>query len=200
MLRTRSLLPLALVMLAGPSGAGEIEITPFGGVKFGGHVLSPVDSSSVPLNESVVYGGMLDIAIDEHWAVELLYSRQPTELRPRASQASFPQTVEHYMLGIQELTDPSGPFTFFGVALLGATRLDPGLTGADSELRFAGALSLGTKVMATERLGFRFEARVFYTVVESGGALYCQAGTCLFRFDGSGIWQGDVTAGLVLRF
>ena len=104
------------------------------------------------------------------------------------------------MVGIQEEPETDGPVRFFGVALLGATRLIPGLADTDSELRFAAGLSLGAKVLATGRVGFRFEARAFYTVVDSGGAVYCQGGTCLFRFSGSGIWQGDVTAGLVLRF
>jgi hypothetical protein len=104
------------------------------------------------------------------------------------------------MVGIQEEHQTDGPFAFFGVALLGATRLVPGLSGVDSELRFAAGLGLGTKVPARSRFALRLEARGFYTVVDSGGAVFCTNGTCLFRFSGSGIWQGDVTAGVVLRF
>jgi hypothetical protein len=104
------------------------------------------------------------------------------------------------MVGVKEEPETDGPVRFFGVALLGATRLVPGLDDIDSELRFAAGLSLGAKVRPAARVGLRFEARVFYTVVDSGGAVFCTNGTCLFRFSGSGIWQGDVAAGLVLRF
>lgn len=203
MSRARRAAPLALAcaLVPGALAAGEVEVTPFAGLQFGGALYSPSLASSFSIDESAVFGATLDVALDENWRIELLFSRQDTELRANQPGAPrFPQVVERYMIGIQEEQGPVGPFRFFGVALLGATRLDPGLSGTDSELRFAAGLSLGAKVPASSRVGFRFEARGFYTVVESGGAVYCTNGNCLFRFSGSGIWQGDLTAGLVLRF
>ena len=199
--RRATLLALACGLVPAALAAAEIELAPFAGLQFGGHLYNPNLATSFALDESAVFGATLDVALDENWRLELLFSRQDTELRAnQAGAPRFPQIVERYMVGIQEEQGPHGPFRFFGVALLGATRLAPGLSGADSELRFAGGLSLGAKVPASSRVGFRFEARGFYTVVDSGGAVYCTNGTCLFRFSGSGIWQGDVTAGLVVRF
>jgi hypothetical protein len=201
--RARRAALLALACALGPAAlaAGEIELAPFAGLQFGGHLYNPNLATSFSIDEDAVFGATLDVALDENWRAELLFSRQDTELRAKEAGAPrFPQIVERYMVGIQEEQGPHGPFRFFGVALLGATRLAPGLSGADSELRFAAGLSLGAKVPASSRVGFRFEARGFYTVVESGGAVYCTNGTCLFRFSGSGIWQGDVTAGVVFRF
>jgi hypothetical protein len=193
-----------LVALAAPlvdprAQAGEIELQPFIGLQYGGSFASP---AGVPFSfdESADYGATLDVALAPTWRLELLFSRQETELKPPTGGPTFPQTVERYMVGIQEEPETDGPFRFFGVALLGATRLVPGLAGVDSELRFAVGLSLGTKVPASSRFGLRLEARGFYTVVDSGGAVFCTNGTCLFRFSGSGIWQGDVTAGVILRF
>ena len=197
----RALVALACALLPAALQAGDVELAPFAGLQFGGHLYSPNLASSFSIDESAVFGATLDVALDENWRVEVLFSRQDTELRARQAGAPrFPQIVERYMVGIEEEHGPHGPFRFFGVALLGATRLAPGLSGADSELRFAVGLSLGAKVPASSRVGFRFEARGFYTVVESGGAVYCTNGTCLFQFSGSGIWQGDVTAALVVRF
>ena len=178
----------------------KIQLTPFGGYQFGGSFVEPVSGAGFSLESGLAYGGTLDFGINEHWRVELLYSRQETELRPPTGAPTFPQVVERYMVGIVEEPETDGPFRFFGVALLGATRLVPGLAGIDSELRFAAGLSLGTKVPASGRFALRLEARGFYTVVDSGGAVFCTNGACLFRFSGSGIWQGDVTAGLELRF
>ena len=199
-LARRAALLVALTALPGVRAeAGDIELQPFVGLQFGGSFASP---AGVPFSfdESADYGATLDVAVAPTWRLELLYSRQKTKLEPPAGGPTFPQTVERYMVGIQEEPETDGPFSFFGVALLGATRLVPGLTGTDSELRFAAGLSLGTKVPAGSRIGLRLEARGFYTVVDSGGAVYCTNGTCLFRFNGSGIWQGDITAGVVLRF
>jgi hypothetical protein len=193
-------LALVPLLLAARLGAGDVQLAPFAGFQFGGRVYSPAYQASFSLHESADFGATLDVPVAPRWRLEVLYSRQKTELRPRTSRAPrFAQTVEHYMAGIVEEPESDGPIRFFGVALLGATRLDPGVGGTDSEVRFALGLSLGAKVLASTHLGFRFEARGFYTVVESGGGLYCRGG-CLFTFSGSGIGQGDVTAGLILRF
>jgi hypothetical protein len=197
--RAAPLAALAALLAGATADAGEIELQPFFGLQYGGSFASP---AGVPFSfdESADYGATLDVAVAPTWRLELLYSRQETKLEPPNGGPTFPQTVERYMVGISEEPETDGPFRFFGVALLGATRLVPGLSGTDSELRFAVGLSLGTKVPAGSRVGLRLEARGFYTVVDAGGAVYCANGTCLFRFNGSGIWQGDVTAGVVLRF
>jgi hypothetical protein len=195
------LLALAAALPGGRIDAGDIEFTPFVGLQYGGGFYSPIYDDTFSIEESLDYGATLGFAFAPSWRFELLYSRQETELDSgKVGAPRFPQTVERYMVGVQEEPETDGPVRFFGVALLGATRLVPGLDDIDSELRFAAALSLGAKVRPAARVGFRFEARVFYTVVDSGGAVFCANGTCLFRFSGSGIWQGDVAAGLVLRF
>jgi hypothetical protein len=192
---------LVLALFARDARAAEVELAPFAGIQFGGHVDSPVYGGSFSLDESVDFGATLDIAIDEVWRVEVLYSRQESELRRRGGLPPvFPLTVERYMVGIMEELESDSAVRFFGVGLVGATRLIPPDFDGGGELRFAAGLSLGAKVRASKRLGFRFEARAFYTVFDSDGTILCGAGTCLFDFDGSGLWQGDVTGGLVLRF
>jgi hypothetical protein len=192
---------IALALLAGVAGAGEVELAPFAGLQFGGHVHSPVFGASFSVHESLAYGATLDIPIDEVWRVEVLFSRQSTELRaPRGQLTAFPLAVERYMVGIVEEREPVHRIAFFGVGLAGATRFVPPDFDNGSALRFAVGLSLGAKVRADDHLGLRFEARGFYTVVDAGGAIFCRGGRCLFAFDGAGLWQGDVTAGLILGF
>jgi hypothetical protein len=193
---------LALALLHGARAeAGEVQLAPFAGFQFGGYLHSNVYPSAFSLKESPAFGATLDIPLDDTWRLEAFFSRQSTELRSRSVAApDFPQAIERYMVGVVEEFDSETRWRFFGVALLGATRFVPGLNGVDSELRFAGALSLGTKFLASQRIGLRLEGRLFYTVVEAGDVVFCDgSGTCLFRF-GSGIWQGDLTAGVILRF
>jgi tetratricopeptide (TPR) repeat protein len=66
--------------------------------------------------------------------------------------------------------------------------------------KYETALGLGVKSFFTPNIGLRLEAHAFYTVVESGGGVFCTAGFCVFNFNGSGIWQGDVSAGLIIAF
>jgi hypothetical protein len=196
----RLALAVCALAAAAPVHGGEVEVSPFGGLQYGGHLQSTADDTRFSLNESAVFGATMDIFLDDRWRVELLYSRQSTELQSSAvRRVSFPQVVERYMIGIQEELPSDSAWSFFGVGMAGATRLVPGVAGTDSDLRFAVGLSLGTKVIAARRIGFRFEARGFYTVVDAGGAVYCSGGLCLFKFAGSGLWQGDLTAAVVLR-
>ena len=192
---------VALLLLARAAGAGEVELAPFAGLQFGGHVHSPVFGASYSVHESLAYGATLDIPIDDVWRVEVLFSRQETELRaPLGELTVFPLAVERYMVGIVEEREPVHHIAFFGVGLAGATRFVPPDFDNGSALRFAVGLSLGAKVKADDHFGLRFEARGFYTVVDADGAIFCRGGRCLFAFDGEGLWQGDITAGLIIGF
>jgi hypothetical protein len=66
-------------------------------------------------------------------------------------------------------------------------------------VRFTLGLSLGLKRALSERFGFRAEARGFFVNVDSGGGVIC-SGSCLFVFRASGLWQGDLSAGVTLAF
>jgi hypothetical protein len=196
----RLVLALSPLLLASSLRAGEVEVAPFAGLQFGGHLDSTVHGATFALDESAAFGATVDLLLDDRWRVELLYSRQATELQSsRVRGVTFPQVVERYMIGIQEELPTESARSFFGVGLAGVTRLVPGVSGSDSDVRFAVGLSLGTKVLASRRLAFRFEARAFYTVVDAGGAVYCRDGLCLFQFAGSGLWQGDVSGAVVVR-
>jgi hypothetical protein len=56
------------------------------------------------------------------------------------------------------------------------------------------------KSFFTKNVGLRLEARGFWTLVDGEGGVACVNGTCLFAFSGKGLWQGDVSGGLVFAF
>jgi hypothetical protein len=176
----------------------KAQLAPFAGWAFGGTVRDTVNGRERSFDATVVYGGALDLRLSDGWNVELLYSRQPTQLEG----GLFPEvdvTLERYLAGVQE-EKGSDKYRWFGTFYLGASRFDPGLSAFGSELRFTGGLGLGGKAFLSRSVGLRFEARGFYTVVEAEGGFICADGTCLFSFSGRGLWQGDVSAGLVLAF
>lgn len=177
---------------------GAVEVSPFAGVQFGGSVDSTVNGRRVDFGTGLAYGATVDIAVLPGWRLELLYSRQETELDSRGDVERVQIGIERYLAGIQE-EQGDGRTRFFGVFLLGATRFAPGLRGYDSDVRFTAAAGLGIKHFVTPRLGLRAEARGFFVDVNSGAGLVC-AGGCLFVFNGSGLWQGDVTGGITVGF
>jgi hypothetical protein len=196
----RGVLTAALLLATAGAGAQQVQIAPFAGYQFGGSVRSLEPDREYNFESGLAWGGCVDVALNEGWRVELLYSRQDTTLRAREAAASaFDVRVERYLLGLQE-EKGEGSTRYFGTLLLGATRFVPGLGVADTDVRFTGGFALGVKSFFSAHVGLRLEARAFYTVVESGGGVFCTGGACLFRFSSSGIWQGDASGGLIFRF
>jgi hypothetical protein len=196
----RAVLAGAFLLTAAVSSAQRVQVAPFAGFTFGGSVVSGEAGRLYAFESGLAWGGCVDVAIDESWRGELLYSRQDTTLRAREAAApAFDVRVERYLLGVQQ-EKGEGSIRYFGTLLLGATRFVPGLGASDADTRFAGGLALGAKTFFARNVGLRLEARALYTVVESGGGVFCAGGRCLFRFSSSGIWQGDVSGGLVFAF
>jgi hypothetical protein len=178
----------------------KVQIAPFVGYQFGGSLVNQELDQNYSFKSGLDYGGTLDIALSRGWRVEFAYSRQDTQLESTGEAGpSFDVAVERYMIGLEE-EKGEGSVKFYGVLLLGATRLVPAFEDAGSEMYFTGGIALGVKSFFSHHLGLRLEARGFYTVVESGGEAFCSAGQCLFAFTGSGIWQGDVNGGVILAF
>jgi hypothetical protein len=199
-LRSRTFVLVAAASLAAADASAQsVQLAPFAGYQFGGSFQSPVLGVSASLKSSLAYGGTADFAIGENWRVEVLYSRQPTEVRAGDSSI-FDLNVERYMGGIVE-EKGEGRTRFFGVALGGITRFAPGLGGFDSESRFTLGVGLGLKHFLSHHFGLRTELRGFYTFTEVNGGVFCSGGgTCLFVFGGHGLWQGDVSGGVILAF
>jgi hypothetical protein len=173
----------------------QVELAPFAGFQYGGGFTTAAGRET-SLDAGLDYGGTLDVRVGQTWFLEALYSRQVTELGGDASP--FEVTVERLMGGLMEERG-DGPTKYFGVILLGATRLSPRIEGYDSSSHFTVGLGLGFKQMFSEHIGLRGEARGFYVRTDSGGGMFC-AGGCLFVFNSSGLWQGDLAGGLVLAF
>jgi hypothetical protein len=169
-----------------------VQVAPFAGVQFGGAVYD-LGGRKASFGVGFAYGGTVDVRFAESWSVELLYSRQTTELAGPVGA-----TIERYMAGVVEEHD-HGRTKVFGVALVGATRFVPGLSGYGQTALFTLGVGLGVKHFLSDRLALRAEVRGFYAITQSAGGLFCSGG-CLFTFSGSGLAQGDVAAGISVGF
>jgi hypothetical protein len=173
----------------------HVELVPFAGFQYGGGI-NTASGRHISLDSGLDYGGALDLRVGQTWFLEALYSRQNAELG--SDGGPFEVTVERLMGGLAEERG-DGPNKYFGVVLLGATRFGPRLGGFDSDSFFTVGLGLGFKQFFSSHIGFRAEARGFYVRTDSGSGLVCSGG-CLFVFNSSGMWQGDLAGGLVFAF
>lgn len=197
----RAPLVLAAAILLGPrADAGDVQLAGFAGIRFGGSFYSIGTGQKISMDTGFEYGGALDIPVAERWALELFYARDTADL-DAGLLGAVDLTTERYMVGIRE-EKGQGMTRYFGVFRLGMTRFSPGIGGAkaDSDMQFTVGVGLGTKIYLVPHLALRAEVRGYFVVTESEGATACINGTCVFRYGASGLWQGDLTGGLVIAF
>jgi hypothetical protein len=188
---------VAVMCAAADVRAQTVEVAPFVGLGFGGSLMSPALDEAFSIKSGMTYGVTVDLPIAPMWRFEVLYSRQESRIDGADARVSLGLDVERYMVGVQEEKAWSD-VRFIGTFLAGATRFVP--SGYDSEFWFSVALGLGVKTFPTKRIGLRFEARGFYMPVTSGGGAICGNGRCTFAYSGSGMFQGDVSGGVIFVF
>ena len=194
---------LALALLAAPATvvAQGVEVTAFGGYRFGGTVKT--DEGNLVLEASPSFGVTVGIPVTREGSIELFYSRQNADLTVDQEDGGdvpeIPQVaVEYWHLGYLYDFQPPGGIRPYLVARLGASRFDPIVVDAEDVWRFSGGLGVGARVFFTDNIGARVEAQVLSTAVQEGD-YFCREGHC-FPVVTSGVHQGSISAGLVVAF
>lgn len=203
---SRSFLALAIVMcilLGHPRtvSAQHVEVAPFFGVRAGGDFFELVTSQPVDLDAARSLGLVVDVRLRDGLHVEALFTHQDAGVDVPATTfgpaSRWRVTVDHWMVGgLQEFGgDRARPFL---TGLLGLTRY---AANADTEIRFTASAGGGVKLFPLGRLGVRLDGRVFATLVDAEGrAVACSPGFCLVGFKVDVVWQGELTAGVVVVF
>jgi len=191
-------LVLAIMLAAGDARAQTVEASGFGGLSFGGELIATPGYESVPLQAGLLYGGAVNLEFLPKWRIEALIMRQESKVRGPVHGTHVDVNVDRYMLGVQQQERLSGHFDVFGEFMIGATRYLP--RGYGSELWFTLGVAAGVKTSVARHVGFRFEARGYYTPVSISGVGVCGGYGCVIGYTGTGTFQGDLTAGLIVAF
>jgi opacity protein-like surface antigen len=202
--RTWRLAALLALLGASPLAAQTLELTPHYGYRVGGGFDNFYTGESINLRDSESFGFSLNYDLDVlgETQLEFVWSQQETEVDVRGllEQQLLDVDVDYFHVGALRhfgLDDDVRPFL---VGTIGATHFSPKGEDISSDTRFSLAIGGGVKFMAGERVGIRLQARAFATYVDSSAAIGCGPGGCIFGFGGNVVWQGDFTAGVILRF
>lgn len=182
----------------------EAALTLYGAYRDGGSFSDVQSDRKLRADASPAWSASLDLGIDGARQLQFFVSRQSTDLRleriaPAPTSVRLPLTVTYLHIGgTNFFTGPigEGPYAVGG---LGATLLSPGSDGYGNELRPSLNLGLGYQLPLGARMALRVEARGYFTLVNSGGGLFCDGG-CTVAIRGDGFTQGEVTLGLSFRF
>jgi hypothetical protein len=190
---------LAVILIAPPKAPAQtVELTAFGGLAFGGELIATPGYESVPLQAGPLYGGAFNVEFLPRWRLEALFMRQKTKVPGPAYGTYIDVNVDRYMGAILSHDPLSARWDVFGEFMLGATRYVP--RGFESELWFTLGAAVGVKTYVTRNIGFRFEARGYYTPVVISGATVCGGSGCVIGYTGTGTFQGDISAGVIIGF
>jgi hypothetical protein len=197
-IRVAVLVVAALLSAAAEARAQTVELAAFGGLSFGGELVATPGYEALPLQAGLLYGGAVNVEFLPDWRIEALVMREESKVRGPVSGTHVDVNVDRYMLGVQQQERLSGHFDVFGEFLIGATRYLP--RGYDSELWFTLGVAAGVKTSVARHVGFRFEARGYYTPVSISGVGVCGGYGCVIGYTGTGTFQGDISAGVILAF
>ncbi len=208
MTHSRSLLIAGVLSIAwalanpSPLLAQGIEITPFGGYRFGGDFFEIIAGRPVDTDGAPAIGATVDVPLGGGLQVEGLFTHQDAQVEVEAAPFAPLQrakvTVDHFQGGaLQEYMD--GRVRPFSVGMLGLTRY---AGQGDSEIRFSVGAGGGVKLFATENVGLRLNGQVSATFVYfDARALACGAGAgvCFVGLNTDIVWQIEFSAGLIVK-
>jgi hypothetical protein len=208
MTRTRSLLISGVLFASSVLGnastlhAQGIEVTPFGGYRFGNDFFELIAGRPVDTDGSPAVGAIVDIPLGNGLQVEGLFTHQNAHVTMESGSFGPSRratiTVDHWQGGaLQEYM--GGRVRPFANGLLGLTRY---AGEGDSEIRFTLGAGGGVKLFATETIGVRLNGQVSATFVYfDATALACGsgAGVCFVGLNTDIVWQVEFSAGLIVK-
>jgi hypothetical protein len=191
------------VLVYSPAAAGAqalldaIEVTAFGGYRFGGDFYEIATGRPVDQDGAPSFGVVVNFPFRGDTQIEALVTHQEARFRLASDPKHWRVAVDHYQAG--GLTEFGGdrarPFV---TGTLGLTRY---ASAGDSEIRFAAAAGGGVKLFPTPRVGLRLDGRVYATFVDGDvDILACTPGLCVGAIHVWVVWQAEFTAGVVVRF
>lgn len=195
---------LILVLTAAPGArAQKVEITPFATLPFGGEFETDTfDFQSFDIDDGSGYGVSLGFALNRDLQLELFWSHQESDLTEDNGffLRDFRLTeldIDYYHAGVLYHWG-GGQFRPFIAGSLGVTQFSPADPFLENESRFSVGVGAGFKIMFSNNLGLRLEARGFTTVIDEGDD-FCDHRDCYYD-DGTYFLQGEARGGLVFAF
>ncbi|HEV2289184.1 MAG TPA: hypothetical protein VGR81_09555 [Candidatus Acidoferrales bacterium] len=208
----------ATCAMAQDTYADKIEITPFGGAKFGGKInvtgyTSNANVDNVFIKSGIDYGVIADYSIWDSFAVEFMMVRQPTTYSEQ-DFTTIPPTKDFLANGTLGTYTFGGAYTFRsgsnirpfvagGVGWTNFGNLDSQPTklyvGFNNKVAYN--LGGGVKYYFSKYLGLRFDMRWMASRTTPNQSTYCSGyygcGTYAGSYKAN---QGEANLGLILHF
>jgi len=194
---------VATMLLSGvvPALAQRVEVMPFAGYRFGGGMENLNTGVRYEITPSMSYGGMLEFTLGQGNRFTLTYSRQDTDIDTSVTGAGIPVLLQYLQFGGTRNMKPAGNAQPFVTGALGLMLADVPGTLVGTSTRLGVSAAVGARMPAGARLALHAEVRGFLAFIgESAVAASCGGGGCAIAFQGTGLLQGELAAGVTFRF
>jgi opacity protein-like surface antigen len=189
----------------------RFEFTPFAGYAWGGSFQTDAGGAfpagEIHLPGSFSYGGIISFLAHMGSAVELLYSRQDTDVEfdpVSGATTTLPGgfAMNYIQVGGRQEFGHSEKLRPFVTGSLGIGILDPKAEELGSSTRFSWSVGGGAKYMfASQKVGIRTDIKLWVTPVPSGDyGVWCGFYSCVATEGTAWVTQGQWTGGLVFAF
>lgn len=188
----------------------NIEITPFGGSRFGGVINLPSGNlyDYLKIKSTWNYGVLGDVDIWPGFQFEFMWNREPTQLSAHdASTGLFSPagnaTLDMYQWGLLvALRDPDAKLVPFIAGGLGFTHYGTNQVELGFSNRFSYNIGGGVKYFFSRHFGLRLEARYSPSRTTYSNGVICDPfyGYCYNGTIANYARQGQANLGLIYRF
>lgn len=193
----------ALALPAVSYAEQAFEVAPFAGHRYGGSFVDANTAASLELTDTAGYGLLLDFDSEPHKQIEILLSRQNTQLSTAGTFTGnplFDLTIDYYHLGGLYMLPEGGEYLHpFVSGTIGLTRMAPKRSDLTTENHLSISIGGGTKIFLNRSVGLRFDVRGIYTMLNADTAVFCSGG-CTIKVRSNGFFQTEIGAALIMRF
>jgi hypothetical protein len=202
-LATALIVPMYVQAQSNSGPKYENGFTLYGGYRYGGSLTDTTNNSSIDLGNGSSFAFAGDIGLDPRRQIELFYSQQRTSLSsgsfsPQVNNRGF--TLHNYQIGGTNFIEETGRGLYV-MGGLGGTTATPDQAGVNSETFFSGNLGIGWMVSLGAHVGIKLEARGYGILLNHNSALFCGGNSgCRIAIQGTALFEGEVLAGLAVRF
>jgi hypothetical protein len=195
----KSLLMVFLLTGLTYAQAQRFELSPFIGYETGSKVYTSI--GYIYIGGGMDYGGSFDFNLRGNRYAEISFSHLLSGLSVDDGTNEVyvcDLGVNYYSVGILQETKPQSKISPYGLLSLGWVNYNPKKEDISGENKMHVSLAGGIKIKASERLGFRLQARLLMPVFYAGANFNSSTGGTSTTISTTSVaFQGDFTAAMV---
>jgi hypothetical protein len=192
---------LIILLLSGffEAKAQKFELSPFIGYETGSKVYTSL--GYIYIGDGMNYGGTFDFSLRGNRFGEISFSHMMSGLNvDDGTNERFicDLGVNYYSIGILQETRQQEKISPFGLFTLGWVNYNPQKDDISGENKMHVSIAGGIKIKASEKIGFRFQARLLMPIFYAGADFNSSTGGTSTTISTTSVaFQGDFTAALV---